>query len=82
MEKKFGASNPFKKRYFHDAMDYFREDNEDGHTVFLYVSDDMEWGRKNIRDKHKDLYFVGNNNTQVSLSKILSAVCLRASTTP
>ena len=58
MAEKFGAPNPYKKRYFYDAMDYFREDN-DGDTVFFYVSDDMEWGRKNLRDKHRDLYFVG-----------------------
>jgi len=27
--------------------------------VFLYVSDDMEWGEKNIKNDHKDLFFVG-----------------------
>lgn len=58
MADKFGSRNPFKKRYFYDAMDYFR-DEHDGNTVFFYVSDDMDWGRKNIRNKNKDLYFVG-----------------------
>ena len=51
-----------KKSYFHSAMDYFREDLEDDGTAlaFLYVSDDMDWGRKNIKHKgHKDLFFVG-----------------------
>ena len=41
---------------------FFREDLEDEDTAlaFLYVSDDMEWGRKNIKTKgHKDLFFVG-----------------------
>jgi hypothetical protein len=39
-----------------------REDLEDEDTAlaFLYVSDDMEWGRKNIKSKgHKDIFFVG-----------------------
>lgn len=27
--------------------------------MFLYVSDDMEWGEKNIKNDHKDLFFVG-----------------------
>ena len=28
--------------------------------AFLYVSDDMDWGRKNIKSKgHKDVFFVG-----------------------
>ncbi len=33
-----------------------------GNVIFLYISDDMDWGRKNlgIRKKAaKDLYFVG-----------------------
>ena len=53
-----------KKSYFYKAMDYFREDLEDEDTAlaFLYVSDDMDWGRKNIKQKgHKDLFFVGKS---------------------
>jgi hypothetical protein len=38
----------------------FRESYED--VAFLYVSDDMDWARKNLKDKHHDLvrkfYFV------------------------
>ena len=30
-------------------MEYFREEYE--HPVFLYVSDDMKWGRRNLRKK-------------------------------
>jgi len=25
----------------------------------VYVSDDMEWGRKNIKSKNNDVFFVG-----------------------
>lgn len=57
MEDKFGLKNPFTKKYFKHAMEYFREDND--HTVFFYVSDDMPWGRQNIKNKEKDLFFVG-----------------------
>ncbi len=31
----------------------FRESYED--VAFLYVSDDMDWARKNLKDKHHDL---------------------------
>ena len=31
-------------------------------VAFLYVSDDMAWGRKNIKDKENDLYFVGQDD--------------------
>ncbi len=48
---------PFKKSYFYDAMDEFRDSYDN--VAFLYVSDDMKWGRKNIKDKENDLYFVG-----------------------
>ena len=44
---------------------FFREDLEDEDTAlaFLYVSDDMEWGRKNLKNKgHKDLFFVGGSS--------------------
>lgn len=48
---------PFKKSYFYDAMEFFREDYAP--TAFLYVSDDPEWGKKKLKNKHKDLFFVG-----------------------
>ena len=31
-------------------------------VAFLYVSDDMKWGRKNLKDKENDLYFVGKED--------------------
>ncbi len=51
---------PLKKSYFKDAMSYYREEKETEKVAFLYVSDDMDWGRKNIKNKkHKDVFFVG-----------------------
>ena len=44
--------------YFRDAMDYFREEFDN--VLFLYVSDDMEWGRRNVRSLGRgDLFFAG-----------------------
>lgn len=62
MRRRYGETkNPYNKRFFREAMDYFREEHE--HPVFFYVSDDMEWGRKNVRDRHGDLFFVGKGDT-------------------
>jgi len=44
------------KDYFDDAMEYFT--NEYDNVVFVYVSDDMEWGRKKL-GKAKNIFFVG-----------------------
>ena len=43
-------------------MNYFREERETEKIAFLYVSDDMEWGKtelKKLQKKHKDIYFEG-----------------------
>ncbi len=52
--------------YFLDAMDYFREEyDEDGEggVAFLYVSDDMDWGRRELGGgEHDDVFFVGEGN--------------------
>ena len=45
--------------YFEDAMEYFREEFWDTTVVFVYVSDDMKWGRRNLKDS-KNLFFLGN----------------------
>ena len=45
--------------YFEDAMEYFREEYWDTTVVFVYVSDDMKWGRRNLKDS-KNLFFLGN----------------------
>jgi hypothetical protein len=37
-------------------MEYFT--NEYDNVVFVYVSDDMEWGRKKL-GKAKNIFFVG-----------------------
>ena len=40
-------------------MDYFREEFDN--VVFLWISDDMDWGRKHFK-KYDDIFFVGNGN--------------------
>ena len=54
---------------FYDGMEEMRESYGDN-IAFLYVSDDMKWGRANIKDKENDLYFVGmgsiSNNVEVT----------------
>ena len=47
---------------FYDGMEEMRESYGDN-VAFLYISDDMKWGRKNLKDKENDLYFVGLGNT-------------------
>ena len=44
------------KNYFNDAMDYFKEEYEN--VVFLYVSDEMEWGTDKLGSA-ENLFFVG-----------------------
>ena len=55
--KKYHGKKPLKKSFFQDAMEEMRESYDN--VAFLYVSDNMKWGRANIKDKHNDLYFVG-----------------------
>ena len=91
MESKFGITkNPYNKRYFKSAMEYFREDHEDSQVrathlnlnvkgqiscsyfqvIFLFVSDDMDWGRQNLKNKLGDLFFVGKKS-QVIIPEFL-----------
>ena len=51
---------PPKKSFFYAAMEHFREEYDP--VAFLYVSDDPDWGKKNLKNKHKDLFFVGKIN--------------------
>ena len=51
--------------YFEDAMEYFREEYWDTTVVFVYVSDDMKWGRKNLKDS-KNLFFLGNLQQKIT----------------
>ena len=65
--KKYAKKKALKKSYFYDAMEEMRESygleaDENSQVAFLYVSDDMKWGRHNIKDKHDDLYFVGSGH--------------------
>lgn len=64
MKHKFGVTkNPYNKRFFKHAMEYFREDiDDDAKVIFLFVSDDMDWAKENIKNKYNDLFFVGTGN--------------------
>ncbi len=52
---------PLRDDYFHDAMEYFREEYDN--CAFLYVSDDMPWGRKNLKSDKGDLFFVSDGDS-------------------
>ncbi|TRY79224.1 hypothetical protein TCAL_07359 [Tigriopus californicus] len=52
--------DPLDADYFHDAMEYFREEYEN--VAFLLVSDDMKWSRENIENREGDLFFVSDGN--------------------
>lgn len=45
--KKYHKKKPLKKAYFYDAMEEMRESYNN--VAFLYASDDMDWGRSNIK---------------------------------
>lgn len=53
---------PFKKTFFKDAMDYFRAEFQN--VVFLWISDDMNWGRKNFKN-YTDTFFIGNGGGDI-----------------
>ena len=46
-------------------MEYFREEYWDTTVVFVYVSDDMKWGRRNLKDS-KNLFFLGNLQQKIT----------------
>ncbi|XP_059078979.1 galactoside 2-alpha-L-fucosyltransferase SEC1-like [Tigriopus californicus] len=54
---------PFEEEYFVEAMDYYRERFGEA-VIFLYVSDDMKWGRLNLMNPKRDLFFVGKGKTE------------------
>ena len=37
--------------------------------AFLYVSDDMDWGRKNLKNDNDDLFFVGSGEAAGATEK-------------
>ena len=37
--------------------------------AFLFVSDDMGWGRKNLKNDNNDLFFVGSGEAAGSTEK-------------
>ena len=62
--KRLGLDNLYED-YFEDSMEYFME--EYGPDVaFIYVSDDMKWGRRKLKDvpHAKRLFFLGCGDGQ------------------
>lgn len=55
--------------FFHRGMDYFRRRHQG--TVFLVVSDDMVWCKRNLAAS--DTFMVGGNSPQVDLA--IMALC-------
>lgn len=56
MKTRYNNVKPLKKSYFGDAMDYFRAEYDN--VVFLWISDDMGWAKKNMKG-HEDIVFAG-----------------------
>ena len=54
---------PLQSSYFLDAIELFREKfpSKKYNLAFIYVSDDLEWGRINIGAKKggKNVFFIG-----------------------
>eukprot|EP00095_Tigriopus_kingsejongensis_P007591 maker-scaffold417_size177606-snap-gene-0.45 protein:Tk07591 transcript:maker-scaffold417_size177606-snap-gene-0.45-mRNA-1 annotation:"galactoside 2-alpha-l-fucosyltransferase 2" len=65
--KKKEGKTPLKPSYFHHAMDAMREDVDHKKMAFLIVSDDMAWAKKNIKNPHGDVFFVGTGVGDVDL---------------
>ena len=57
--KRLGLDNLYED-YFEDAMEYF-VDEYGKDVVFIYVSDDMKWGRRKLSKSPfgKNLFFMG-----------------------
>ena len=67
MMSKFNKK-PLKKSYFKEAMNYFRQECETDKIAFLYVSDDMDWGKSElhkVQKKHKDIFFEGKKTSLI-----------------
>ena len=52
------------EEYFEDAIAYFKEEYGDPkvdnkNIVFVYVSDDMKWGRRKLKKLEEQIFFVG-----------------------
>ena len=43
----------------------FREEFDN--CAFVYVSDDMAWGRNNLKNEHGDLFFAGAGENLVKI---------------
>ena len=70
---------PLKPVYFIEAMHLFREKFKKKSPVFVFVSDDMEWGKSKFQHRVKDLYFDAGgdpeNQDMIGLDFALLANC-------
>ena len=55
---------PVDRHYYLDAMAAFRDHfaKSGAHVAFVFVSDDMRWGRQQLAKNERDLYFAGNGD--------------------
>jgi len=61
--RRLGLENLYED-YFEDAIAYFKEEYGDPsmnnkNVVFVYVSDDMKWGRRKLKKLDENIFFVG-----------------------
>lgn len=63
---------PLKAGYFLMAMDIFREHFGEGKVVFVFISDDIEWGKAALapRNRAGDLFFASSPNNHADNSSI------------
>eukprot|EP00090_Calanus_glacialis_P012604 TRINITY_DN21200_c0_g1_i1.p1 TRINITY_DN21200_c0_g1~~TRINITY_DN21200_c0_g1_i1.p1 ORF type:complete len:445 (+),score=115.38 TRINITY_DN21200_c0_g1_i1:200-1336(+) len=72
--QKEGGFIPLEAGYFIEAMEMFRAKYP--RTVFVYVSDDIKWGREKLkkRVKSKDFYIAGSlQNQELAANPMLAA---------
>eukprot|EP00095_Tigriopus_kingsejongensis_P012096 maker-scaffold702_size109376-snap-gene-0.22 protein:Tk12096 transcript:maker-scaffold702_size109376-snap-gene-0.22-mRNA-1 annotation:"dihydropteridine reductase" len=55
-------ATPVEEEFFVEAMEDYRKRFGTA-VIFLFVSDDMKWGRQNLMNPKKDLFFVGTGKT-------------------
>ena len=63
---RFGRVTP---KYFHNAMDYVRRQYGDN-IIFLVISDDVEWSRRNIVGEH--VYYSDNDGSTAGVAADLA----------
>ena len=69
---------PISPSYYLDAMDIFRQKfpKKKYNLAFVYVSDDMEWGRQSIGSKKggKGIFFIGEESEEIGRAHVRTPV--------